>query len=137
MSPSTELVSQWYVAISGRDWDTLRAITDPDIDFRVADGFPAGGHYVGRSAVFDDFFPRCFREWSQFVTAVDEVIEADSAVTVRGRYVGRTQRTNTPFEVPFAHIWRVSDDHQLRWLQQYADTSAIRDAIAGHGAPRR
>jgi len=133
VSPKTDLVAKWYVAISSRDWDTLRAITDPAIDFTVADGFPAGGKYQGKDAVFDDFFPRSFQEWSQFTTEVDEIIEAQehNVVTVRGRYVGRTLRTNTSFDVPFAHIWRVGEGHQLIWLQQYADTAVMRDAILG------
>jgi len=40
-------VRAWYGAITRRDWDTLRALVDPQMEFVVADGFPAGGRYLG------------------------------------------------------------------------------------------
>jgi ketosteroid isomerase-like protein len=124
-------VQAWYDAISERDWETLRAIVDPDIEFIVADGFPAGGRYIGPAAVFDDFFPASFTAWTVLKPAVDEIFAVDDAkVVVRGRYVGQTKETGTPFDVPFAHLWRTRDG-KLTWLQQYIDTALIRDAIAG------
>jgi ketosteroid isomerase-like protein len=51
-------------------------------------------------------------------------------VVVRGRYVGRTKATDTPFDVAFAHLWRARGG-KLVWLQQYIDTAVLRDAIDG------
>lgn len=126
---ATGLVDQWYVGVETRDWDLLRSIVHPEIEFIVADGFPAGGRYVGRGAVFDDFFPASFASWESFRPVVDEIFAADdSRATVRGRYVGRAAATGKDFDVPFAHLWR-SRSGQLTWLQQYIDTALIRDAL--------
>ena len=49
---------------------------------------------------------------------------------MRGRCIGLTMTTDTPFRVPFAHLWRVCGG-RLAWMQQYIDTAAPRDAIEG------
>jgi uncharacterized protein len=134
MTDARKPVQTWYDAISARDWGTLRDLVDPEMEFVVADGFPAGGRYVGPAAIFDDFFPASFASWSSIKPEVDEIFAAtDEAVVVRGRYVGRTSATDTPFDVPFAHLWRARDG-KLVFLQQYIDTAVIRDAIAGRPA---
>ena len=131
MSTAVETVEKWYRFIAERDFDSLRELCDPDIEFIVADGFPSGGRWVGRDTVFDDFFPQSFNSWKRLVPEVDEIFAADGdAVAVRGRYVGSTRETGTPFDVPYVHLWRVRDE-RLIWLQQYVDTAVIQAAIAG------
>ena len=127
---SSDPVRQWYTAITAKDWATLRAIVAPDIEFVVAEGFPAGGRYIGPEAVFDDFFPRSFQAWSAIRPEVDQFSDAGDLVVAEGRYVGETRETGTPFDVPFAHIWRIRDG-LIASLHQYIDTALIRDAIAG------
>ena len=134
MTDALTPVQAWYDAISARDWDTLRALVDPEIEFVVAVGFPAGGRYVGPSAIFDDFFPASFASWSAMRPEIDEIFAAtEEVVVVRGRYVGRTRVTDTPFDVPFAHLWRARGG-KLVWLQQYMDTAVLRDAVDGRVA---
>ncbi|WIX98292.1 nuclear transport factor 2 family protein [Amycolatopsis mongoliensis] len=127
-------VKAWYSAISERDWTTLRSLVDPEMEFVVADGFPAGGRYVGPEQIFDTFFPASFASWSAILPEVDEIFAvAGENVVVRGRYVGRTKVTDTPFDVPFAHLWRARDG-KLVGLRQYIDTAVLRDAIEGRAA---
>ncbi len=127
-------VRGWYDAITARDWDTLRGLVDPEMEFIVATGFPAGGRYVGPAAIFDDFFPASFQAWSAIKPEVDEMFAVtDEEVVVRGRYVGRTRETDTPFDVAFAHLWRARGG-KLVFLQQYIDTALVRDAIEGRTA---
>jgi uncharacterized protein len=124
-------VKGWYDAISARDWTTLRQLVDPEMEFVVADGFPAGGRYVGPTAIFDTFFPASFDSWRAIAPEIDEIFAVSAGkVVVRGRYVGRTKVTDTPFDVPFAHLWKARDG-KLVWLQQYIDTAVLRDAIEG------
>lgn len=130
MTTDTTTVESWYYGISTRDWDLLRSITACDIDFHVAQGFPAGGHYRGQAEVFDVFFPTAFASWSEFITEMDEVIDAGDVIVVRGRYVGTAAISAVDFEVPFAHIWRL-ENGLLCWLQQYTDTALLRAAIEG------
>ena len=131
MSGALGPVKAWYEAIAVPDWDTLRGLVDPRMEFIVADGFPAGGRYVGPEAIFDEFFPASFAVWSSIRPEIDDFYSvAEHEVGVRGRYVGRTRTTHTAFDVPFAHLWRARGG-KLTWLQQYIDTAVLRDAIDG------
>lgn len=131
MTPSLQTVRQWYAASQARDSATLRELAHPRIEFVVADGYPAGGRYVGPGAVFDEFFPRSFTNLARIAAVPEEFFAVDGErVVVRGHYVGRTRATDTPFEVPFAHLWRARDG-KLVWMQQYTDTALLRDAIEG------
>lgn len=137
MRTALDLVQTWYSATLARDRATLRGLLHQDVEFIVADGYPSGGRYVGPSAVFDDFFPKSFRAWRVLVPEVDEIFAVSGeAVTVRGRYVGRTKATDTPFDVPFAHLWKARDG-KLVWLQQYLDTAVLRDAVEGRARAGR
>ena len=137
MSTPVETAEKWYRFIAERDMESLRALCDPDIEFIIADGFPAGGRWVGRDTVFDEFFPESFRAWKWLVPEVDEIFASEGdAVTVRGRYVGVTRETGTDFNVPYAHLWRVKGD-RLCWLQQYVDTALLNQGIAGETAQAR
>lgn len=128
---STKMVRSWYRGVAERDWDYLRSIVDPEIIFVVADGFPSGGAYRGRQAVFDEFFSSSFAAWDWMRPEIETMLPADEgAVVVIGNYVGVTADTKTPFTVPFAHIWWVGSAG-LRALRQYSDTAIMRDRIAG------
>jgi len=130
MVSDVDVVTRWYEAIAERRLDTLRDLADPQIEFIVPDAFPSGGRYVGHQSVFDGFFRESAKTWSELTPCVDEVIDGDSAVVVRGRYVGRTAVTDIAFDVPFAHVWRVASG-KLVFMQQYVDTALLRDCIEG------
>jgi ketosteroid isomerase-like protein len=123
----------WYDAMAVRDWDRLRGLVGLNIDFVVAQGFPNGGHYVGRDAVFDDYFPEAGKAWDSLVPVIDQVIPAGEYTTILGRYVGVTAATKTAFDIDFAHVWR-SDGEQLTELRQYIDTALFQDRVAGIAA---
>jgi ketosteroid isomerase-like protein len=130
------LVKAWYEAISVGDWATLRGLVDPEMEFVVADGFPAGGRYVGPSAIFDAFFPSSASAWNTLAIDIDEIFAVtEDRVVVRGRYIGRTKVTDTAFDVPFAHLWRARGGKLFR-SQQYTDTAVLRDALDGKPVPR-
>lgn len=123
----------WYTLMAERDWAGLRELVHPEIDFTVAQGFPNGGHYVGRAGVFDEYFPGAASAWTTLTPVVDQYIPAGEYTIALGRYVGVTRETETPFDVEFAHVWR-SDGHQLTELKQYIDTAVFRDRLNGIAA---
>ena len=123
-------VLSWYELMAERDWVGLRALVDPEIDFRVAEGFANGGRYAGAAAVFDEYFPGATTAWERMTPVVDQVIAAGEWTIVLGRYVGVTRETKTDFDVEYAHVWR-TDGKRLLELRQYADTAVFRDRVAG------
>jgi len=47
MKTNLEIIREFYETMNPE-------IIDPDVDWKLADGFPADGHYHGRKAVVED-----------------------------------------------------------------------------------
>lgn len=63
MSTNVEIVRSWY---ESPNQESLV----PDAEWLITEGFPAGGQYVGITAIFEEFFPRLhsyFSEWESKV----------------------------------------------------------------------
>jgi ketosteroid isomerase-like protein len=123
-------VERWYSGMNSHDADVLLEVLHPEVEMIIAEGFPSGGRHVGPDAIFDDLFVNSFSNWHHIRPEAEEYIEAGDVIVVRCRYLGVTRDTNTPFDVPAVHVWRIADG-QLRWMQQYIDTAVLQDAIAG------
>ena len=122
MSQGSEVVKQLYERFGAGDLEGLRGILHPDIDWNAAEGYPAGGRYVGHDAVFNEYFPRSLGLYSDIRLEIEEIIDAGDTVVARGRYVGTLRETGAHVAVPFAHVWRTKGG-QITWFQQYADTA--------------
>jgi hypothetical protein len=46
-----EIIREWYATLNPD-------IVDENVDWELADGFPADGHYHGRQAVFAEWWPK-------------------------------------------------------------------------------
>ncbi len=137
MGHGTQVVEQLYERFHAGDLDGVRNLLHPDIEWNAAEGYPAGGRYIGHEAVFTDFFPRSVGLYSDLRLDIEELIDAGDTVVARGRYVGTLQKTGVPVAVAFAHVWRVAGG-RITWFQQYADTALFDRGLglsrAGSGA---
>lgn len=122
MGQGSEVVTQLYERFRAGDLEGVRDVLHPDIDWNAAEGYPAGGRYVGHEAVFNEFFPRSLGLYSDLRLEIEEIIDAGSTVVARGRYVGTLRETGVHVAVPFAHVWR-TEGGRITWFQQYADTA--------------
>ena len=59
MSTNLAIVKKWYT-------DLDKDLLSDDCEWRIAEGFPAGGTYQGKHAIFEDFFPRLVAHFSQW-----------------------------------------------------------------------
>ena len=119
-----ELVEALYAAIKANDFDTIREVCDPDIDWIQNKGFPGVGRCHGIEEVISKVFQGFGREWESFAYQPDEIIGAGECVVVLGRYRGRHRATGHKLDAAAAHVYDVKDRRIARF-RQYADTHQI------------
>jgi len=95
----------------------------PEIEWHQAQGLPHGGLYRGLDEVKRNIFdPLDADWWDGFSATPDEFLDAGDHVVVLGRYTGRAKRTGKPLDVPFVHVWTLSDGRAIRF-RQFLDTA--------------
>ena len=119
---NVEIVRRFYAMLDP-------AILDENIDWKLADGFPTGGRYRGRKAVFEEWWPRHASQFSEWQATPERLLDAGEAVIALGHYRGVTKATGRSFEVPFAHVWWLRDGLIVA-LGQYTDTLLLHRALA-------
>ena len=66
----------------------------------------------------------------------DELFDAGDRTVVLGRLRGRARSSGVAFEVPFAHVWGLSDGVPSHF-RAFFDTAPITDALRGAERPER
>jgi hypothetical protein len=89
----------------------------PDAEWLITEGFPAGGQYVGITAIFEEFFPRLHSYFSVWESKVNEMLDGGDCVVALGYYSGRAKLTGTAFTCPFVHIWKLSNGKIVQFRQ--------------------
>lgn len=116
------IIRRWYETLDP-------TILDEDVDWKLAEGFPSGGHYRGRRAVLEDWWPRHAALFDAWKAIPGRLLDAGEAVVVLGRYTGTARATGQDFQVPFAHVWWMRDG-QIVALGQYVDTLLLQRVLA-------
>jgi len=128
MQSHTELVKKFYELFKVHDMQSYMQMCDESIEWKVMDGMPEGGTFVGKTAAFDGYFPKMLSHFEEFHAVPEQFFESGHSVIVLGRYTGVGKATGKSFESPFAHIYTIKDSRIVRF-RQYADTKAIHDAL--------
>ena len=117
-----------YAAIQRHDWEDLSRSLTHDVEFVTPETLPWGGTHHGPFGV--ETFAQSFAEHVDGIWAdPDEMISDGDRVVVLGRISGEARATGRRFEVPFAHVWGLSDGMPSRF-QAYLDTAAILAAMS-------
>lgn len=117
-----KIVNDWYAT---SDFTLLAE----DVRWRVLDRWPAGGIYVGRSAVEEQFFPRVRGLFSEYGVAVDQIFAVDdSLVLAFGAHQGRVMRSGDLFVARSAHIWTARGG-PITSFEQIAGTAVVQEAL--------
>jgi len=122
MSENVEIIRQWYENPSPE-------FLDPHTEWFIAEGFPAGGRYVGSDAVFGEFFPRLMSQFSEWKVNPEELLDAGEFVVALGRYQGTVKETGVKVVAPVAHVWKLKNGKIVQ-ARQYVDTVLIDRALA-------
>jgi len=126
---SVDIVRRSYEAFARNDMDGVLGDMHPDIEWHQAQGLPHGGLYHGLDEVKRNIFDPLDDEWwDEFTATPDEFLDAGDEVVVLGRYRGRAKHTGKPLDVPFVHVWTLSDSKAIRF-RQFLDTAGWVEAL--------
>ena len=124
------LIKGIYDSFAAGDVASVLGRMSPSIVWNEAENFPYadGNPYVGPQAVANGVFARIGSEWTAFVVAIDEILDAGDVVIALGRYLGTYKTTGKSMRTQLVHVWRVADGKAVRF-QQYADTLQVARVI--------
>ncbi len=116
-----------YAAVQQGDSEELANRLTHDVEWVFPEEVPWGGTHHGHLGVVA--FAESYQEHVDGLWAdVDELLDADDRVVALGRIRGRGRETGDEFEVPFAHVWTLSEGVPSR-LHAYYDTAPIAVAL--------
>jgi uncharacterized protein len=116
-----------YAALQRHDAGELARSVTHDIEWTLPEAVPWGGTHhghLGVLAMVEIFDEHVEGLWAE----PDELLESESAVVVLGRMRGTARSGGGEFEVPFAHLWRLTDGVPSRF-RAYYDTAPIIRAL--------
>lgn len=123
-----ELVRKFYLLFKAGDKQEYLSLCDDAIEWNAMEGMPAGGRYVGKDAVFGEYFPKMLANFSEFYAFAEEFIDDSDSVVVLGKYSGKS-KAGKEFKAPFAHVYGVRDG-RIASFRQYTDTAIIKQALS-------
>src|SRR5574338_318871 len=122
---NVQLVEKFYFLFGKKDKQFLE-LCDDSIEWVTMKNMPNGGTYIGKKAIFEEYFPKMLANFEEFHASTDEFIEAEDKVLVLGTYhiISKSKK----FDAPFAHVYTIKDN-KIAKFQQYTDTAEIRNAL--------
>jgi uncharacterized protein len=121
-----------YTSIQHGDSDELTSSLAHDIEFVLPESLPWGGPHhgpLGVAAMVEIYRDHVDGSWAD----PDEFVEGGDRVVVLGRLTGKARSSGQRFEVPFAHVWGLSEGVPSR-LRAYYDSAPITAALEGTGS---
>jgi ketosteroid isomerase-like protein len=128
---NVEIVKECYEKFKKGDVAALVAMFDPRIEFRLAEGHPYsrdGKAWVGAEEITREFFMKAGAEWENWDIEIGEIVEANGAVIVEGRYAGVYKPTGRTMDVQVCHIWRLGNG-KVTSFHQYLDTARLQKVM--------
>ena len=119
---------QIYGALSRGSSEELLSAVAHNIEWATPETLPWGGTRHGRDGV--EGVIEILREHADATWDVDDFLDADDQVVVLGRMRGRAITSGQEFEVPFAHVWGISNGVPSTF-RSYVDSSPIMAALEG------
>ncbi len=116
-----------YSAMSGRDADRLAESVAHDIEWTLPEALPWGGTHHGPDgiqALVEIFTEHVEGSWAE----PDDFLDAGDRIVVLGRLRGTVRASGEEYEVPFAHVWGLSDGVPSSF-RGYLDTTPIVSAL--------
>ncbi len=128
-----KLVRVFYESTAPGHRERLWAIQAPHVVYDLPEGMPVGaGHFAGLEDILERFLTSFYGALDVRFLA-DEFVAAGDTVVAIGRIKGKTRKGSVPVDVPFAHVWTVSDG-SLRRMRAFTDTAVLARALASERA---
>jgi uncharacterized protein len=124
----TEVIRGIYRDFAAGNAPSILDRFSEDIEFRLAENHPyrgSAGAWEGKEAIAKNFFAVAGPEWDGWSIGVEDMLEAEDAVIVEGRYTGTYKPTGNRMDVQVCHVWRFRDG-KVASFHQYVDTARLR-----------
>jgi ketosteroid isomerase-like protein len=133
MSANAEILMRAFASDWGKGKPPdLGDSVHPDAELIAPDGLPyGGGVFRGRERIAQWFAEDLWEMWAEFSSTPTDLIDGGDKIVVPVHVKARSHAGN---EVEVDNVWIYEfADGAVRRARVYADTAAIRDAVAGHG----
>jgi ketosteroid isomerase-like protein len=122
-----------YDTFSRGDVEELVGYLAHDIEWTSPEALPWGGTLHGHDGV--RAFATIFQDHVEGRWAdPEEFLDAGDVIVVLGLGRGRAIATGQEYEVPFAHVWSMTEGVPSRF-RNYTDTAPILAALRGSSSP--
>jgi len=121
-------VHAFYEALAPGHREPLFSLQSAHVVYELPEGMPAGaGRFEGMREVLERFLPDFYAAFdARFVP--EETISDGDRVVVLGRLKGQTRHGGVPLDVPFVHVWTVTD-RVLTRMRGFIDTATLARAL--------
>ena len=126
-SPEIERLKEIYTAVQRQDTQQLEFLVAHDMEFEMPDGIPWGGVHHGQdgmATVAEIYAEHIEGGWAE----PEEFFEGGGRIVALGRERGTVRANGATFEVPFAHVWGMTEGAPSRF-RGYFDTAPITAAL--------
>ena len=124
---NVDLIKKFYSAFKNKEKDILLDCCAEKIQWQLSDGMPNGGIYVGKQAIFDEYFPNMLSNFKEFHALPEQFTDMKDYVMVTGKYSGLSNN-HKHFEVSFSHIYYIQDNKIVQF-RQFTDTQKIQESL--------
>jgi ketosteroid isomerase-like protein len=125
-----DVVSEIYDTHRARNTPRFGELLADDVVWHTAEGHPlrGDGPWIGRDAVVGQITNPINHDWDNYITEVQELIDAGDRVISIGRYRGVYKATGRPLDAEVCTIFTVRDG-LISEFRQFTDTAQFRWAM--------
>ena len=124
---NVDLIKKFYSAFKNKEKDILLDCCDEKIQWQLSDGMPNGGTYVGKEAIFDEYFPKMLSNFKEFHAIPEQFTDMKDYLMVSGKYCGLSNNDKS-FEVSFSHVYYIRENKIIQF-RQFTDTQKIQESL--------
>lgn len=128
-SSNVDLVKEFYLQFKNQSKQSYMDLIDDNVEWITMEYMPNGGRYIGKSDVFERYFPAMLSNFKEFHAIADEYLDiGNDSVLVLGSYTVKPKKNTHDFKIPFAHIYIIRNK-KIRKFRQYTDTAKFHKTL--------
>jgi ketosteroid isomerase-like protein len=109
-----EALRRGYEALNRGAIEDIRALLDPEIEWRPGRDDPQAGTYAGRAG-FEEFIGSWSESFDEFRLQPEEMTVAGDSVVVVVHQSGRGHSSGVALDVRTVHTWTIRDGVAVGW----------------------
>ncbi len=124
-SSNVDLVKEFYLQFKNQSKQSYMDLIDDNVEWITMEHMPNGGKYIGKSDVFERYFPAMLSNFKEFHAIADEYLDmGNDSVLVLGSYTVKPKKDIHDIKIPFAHIYKIRNK-KIHKFRQYTDTAKL------------